>query len=195
MGKTKRMLSALRRKAPEIALEFLSVVFAVLLALLLNEWRENRHEAALAGKARGDIISEVRANEKGLRDKAGVNQEVLENLKHLVAGTVPPETQDLDITFHYSLLSSSAWRAAQMTRATHALDYRWMARITTVYDLQEICDRQASLLMDQLMVLVPEELQAGKELQSLYRRMTNVLSLQETMRAAYRKILQAEAAH
>ena len=182
----------MRRKAPEIAMEFFSVVFAVLLALLLNEWRENRHEAALANKARGDIVRELRANEKGLREKAAVNQAVLDNLRHLVEGTVPKETRDLDITFHYSLLSSSAWKVAQMTRAIHSLDYRWMARITTVYDLQEICDRQASLLMDRLVALSPEELQSRAEQNNLYRRMANVLGLQGTLRKAYEAVLPAE---
>jgi hypothetical protein len=51
----------LREKLPELLLEAVSVVFAVLLALAVDEWRETRSRNALAARARASILEEIRS--------------------------------------------------------------------------------------------------------------------------------------
>jgi hypothetical protein len=51
----------LREKLPELLLEAVSVVFAVLLALAVDEWREPRSRNTLA--ARASILEEIRLEE------------------------------------------------------------------------------------------------------------------------------------
>jgi len=53
---------AIKNKLPELILEAAFVVFAVLLALGVDEWRENRTNQKLADRTRDNIIEEIHAN-------------------------------------------------------------------------------------------------------------------------------------
>ncbi len=61
-----RRRSALRRKLPELLVEGFSVALAVLLALAVDEWRENRSNLELAQRAEASIMAEVGSNRSRL---------------------------------------------------------------------------------------------------------------------------------
>src|SRR5262245_21855151 len=71
----------LRDKLPELLLEAASVVFAVLLALAVDEWRETKSQKALAARARASILEEIRGNESELRDARDKNHALMQRIE------------------------------------------------------------------------------------------------------------------
>jgi hypothetical protein len=71
----------LREKLPELLLEAASVVFAVLLALAVDEWRETRSRNALAARARASILEEIRGNATELRNTRDNNRALLRHVE------------------------------------------------------------------------------------------------------------------
>src|SRR5262245_21856053 len=71
----------LRDKLPELLLEAASVVFAVLLALAVDEWRETQSQKALAARARASILEEIRGNESELRNTRDKNRALLQRIE------------------------------------------------------------------------------------------------------------------
>ena len=53
---------SLLARLPELALEALMVVFAVLVALAVEEWRDERQMHEFADRARMGVVTELRAN-------------------------------------------------------------------------------------------------------------------------------------
>ncbi|MCP4660296.1 MAG: hypothetical protein GY856_33260 [bacterium] len=137
----------LREKAPELALEAASVVFAVLVALAVDEWRDNRANAQLATRARASIIEEIRANRADLSESREDNQAILASIDQALSKIDTDETVQVNVDFSVSLLSSSAWETAQMTRSVHFLEYEWLAKISTLYELQEFYEDLQSELV------------------------------------------------
>lgn len=136
----------LREKLPELLLETGSVVFAVLLALGVDEWRERRNQEALAERARASILEEIRANREDLRSSREPNRALLRKIEAALPrlaedpGARIEEGSDvqLAVTFQVALLSSAAWQTAQMTQAAHFLDFDWVTRVSRVYDQQAL---------------------------------------------------------
>jgi hypothetical protein len=141
-------MSSLREKLPEIALEGLFVVFAILLALAADEWRENQQNAELAERALESIETEMRSNRQELLDSRGPNLELMEGLQEAIGNGVP-ET-DLQVRFEYSLLSTAAWQTAQVTRAVHYADYDLVQEIAQLYDLQGLFAESQRGMVEQL---------------------------------------------
>ena len=137
-------MSLLRRKLPEMALEAVSVVFAVLIALGVDEWREDRTNAQLAERAIQSIVTEVRSNQEEFAGANEANRAVITRLQEAASD---PDLQELGVQFEYSLLSEAAWQTAQMTRAAHFMEYETVQRIARLYDLQTLFDEgQAGML-------------------------------------------------
>ena len=126
----------LREKLPEIVFEGLFVVFAILLALAADEWREDRQNAEIAERAMNGIETEMLANRVELLNSRGPNLELLGRLQAEVEDD--DAATNLNVQFEYSLLSSAAWQTAQVTQAVHYADYNLVQQIAKLYDLQEL---------------------------------------------------------
>jgi len=129
-------MSRLREKLPEIVLEGLFVVFAILLALAADEWSDNRQNVEFADRALQGIEAEMLANRVELLNSREPNLELLVRLQAEVSDNDP--AVDLNVQFEYSLLSSAAWQTAQVTQAVHYIDYNLIQQIARLYDLQEL---------------------------------------------------------
>jgi hypothetical protein len=71
----------------QLFLEFVSVVFAVLLALLLNSWREAANRAEMTNQVKEQVLEEVRANEVSVQTASKYRSDLLQKLrenKHIV---------------------------------------------------------------------------------------------------------------
>ena len=125
-------MSKLREKLPEILIEGLFVVFAILLALAADEWSENRQNREVAERALQGIETEMLRNREELARSHGPNQQ----LTAVVSDDQP--VTSVDFMFDYSLLSDAAWETAQVTQAIHFADYELVQQIARMYDLQEL---------------------------------------------------------
>ena len=181
----------LRDKLPELLLEAASVVFAVLLALAVDEWRETKSRDALAARARASILEEIRSNESELRNSRSKNRALQQQIEEALRRVKQrePETS-LEINFQIAFLSSSSWQTAQMTQAANFLDFDWVRRVSKVYEHQELYLTSQSAVVDRLSG-ISEILEDNPQrmLTILAERLRVALRFQDSLLEEYAKIL------
>jgi hypothetical protein len=126
---------------PKLLLNAFSVVFAVLVALAVDEWNEDRELKEQADRARAAVISELQANREELRLGIVSSQEMLESasetLGYLRRGEELP-----DRPFDGSLpdFSDAAWETARVTGIVSYMDYEWVLKTARVYETQDLTE-------------------------------------------------------
>ncbi|HYO12522.1 MAG TPA: hypothetical protein VE685_04925 [Thermoanaerobaculia bacterium] len=189
----------LREKLPELLLEAGSVVFAVLLALGVDEWRERRNQEALAERARASILEEIRANREELRGTQAANRALFQKIEAALPrlaedpGARLEEGSDVQfaITYQLALLSSAAWQTAQMTQAAHFMDYDQVTRISRVYDQQALYLNSQSGIVELISSMAElEQDDPHRMFTIIAHRLRINLDLQEALLAEYEGILE-----
>ena len=136
-------------RLPEILIEALFMLIAVVLAFAVEEWREERELDHQAGEAREAILQEVRNNRDELLESQPDLVNVIAALEAALAadpGSAAAATPSLSIEI--VLLSSAAWRAAQQTEASRRMDYGWMLRVSQTYELQALHQTAQAAVID-----------------------------------------------
>ena len=182
----------LREKLPELLLEAASVVFAVLLALAVDEWRETRSREALAARARASILEELRSNQTELRNTRDNNRALLRTTEEALSQIVQKRDVSLQFHFEIALLSSAAWNTAQMTQAANYLDFDWLRRVSDVYELQGLYVTSQSAVVDRLSG-ISEILEDDprRMLTIIAERLRVALRIQDELLEEYGKVLAA----
>lgn len=139
-------MGTLRSKLPELLVEGAMVVFAVVVALGVDEWRESRQNQELAARALDGIAAEIRSNREELAASDEVNQALLVMVLEAATDSVLPE--EFGVNFEYSLLSSSAWESAQVTRATQFIPLERVQTLAKLYGLQSLFQDSQDTVMD-----------------------------------------------
>ncbi|MCB1037785.1 MAG: hypothetical protein KDD47_28385 [Acidobacteria bacterium] len=179
---------------PSLLLEAFSVVLAVLLALAVDEWREERADSALGKLAEERITTEIRANLEELSASAARHDEILAGLDRSLA-EVPAEGSQLELAVNFSIavLSSSAWETSRATQAVNHMDFDRVLRIARVYDLQDLYLEAQREVVRHISALgsggglSPQEILRG-----LRGRISTVQELEQGLLSAYREALAAE---
>jgi hypothetical protein len=148
-------------RIPRLLLEALSVVFAVLVALAVDEWNEERELREQAARARVAIVSELQANQEELRAGTESSQEMLESatgtLRSLRRGEELPGS-----SFQGNLpdFSDAAWQTARVTGIVSHMEYDWVLETARVYETQALVQElQGGLLgfFGSLVARAPDE--------------------------------------
>jgi hypothetical protein len=183
-----------REKLPELLLEAASVVFAVLLALAVDEWRETRSRNALATRARASILEEIRSNESELRNTRDNNRALLQRIEETLSRVKQRRGEiSLDFTFKIAFLSSAAWQTAQMTQAANLLDFDWLRVASNAYELQDIYLTSQSAVMDRISGITEIlEDDPQRMLTIIAERLRVTLSIQDSLLEEYAKVLKAD---
>lgn len=132
------LTARIAERLPEIIIEALFTLVAVVLAFAVEEWREERELDGRAEEARLAILQEVRRNRDELLES---RQQTVDAIAALEASLAPP-AQDapapghVAINLELALLSSAAWTTAQSTEASRRMDYAWTLRVSQAYELQ-----------------------------------------------------------
>ena len=122
----------------KIVVEFVSVVFAVLLALGLNHWREDIAEKKLARKALRNIIVEIKSNIKSLSDVRLENEEKIVELRKTASQIKSGEENDYSIGYNHPIMSNSAWTIANSTGAIKDMDLDMVLELSELYIFQDM---------------------------------------------------------
>jgi hypothetical protein len=136
IGYRMRVRDRLKEKLPEILLEAGSVVFALLLAYGVDQWREARSHAEMAARARQTIVEELRANREELNGTYTRNASVLQDMHQQIAAFGKARVTGVRTNLHLSQLSAAAFQAAQSTQALQFVDFGWLVRVAKIYELQ-----------------------------------------------------------
>ena len=141
----------LAERLPEILIESVFVLIAVVLAFLVEEWREERELDLQAGEARAAILQEVQRNrDELLESRADLNRLIAELEAALEPASDAPATKAPTTGFEIALLSSAAWRTAQSTEASRRMDYGWMLQVSQTYELQALHQAAQAAAIDAL---------------------------------------------
>lgn len=127
-----------------IFLEIASVVFAVLLALGVNEWWSNRDDAKQARRATDAIAREIRENRSELLRTAGPPRaaDPLASLDSAVAAyREGREPRDVAVNWPVAFLSSAAWETAQVTGTTRDMPLDRVIDLARLYEFQRYFSR------------------------------------------------------
>ncbi|MEO1050688.1 MAG: hypothetical protein AAFX87_08675 [Bacteroidota bacterium] len=123
----------------KILLEIPAVIIAVLLALGLNSWKQDRDDKAMAQKSLQNIIFEIQNNLSAVKESIEDNDQARPYLDSTMA-RIDSGAQDIDfdISYDHSILSSAAWESANLTGAINHLDTKLVIDIADLYRIQDI---------------------------------------------------------
>ena len=158
-------IAALRRKLPEIAVEASMVLFAVLAAFGVEEWREERQLRQFAAVARAAVETEVAENLEEFRTVGPVLNALTSQLDELLQaarGGSVERHEELNLGLRFPRASTAAWRAAQGSQAAPYFDYDWVIRVSRVYELYEgYADARRQVLEDYSRIVVRQASSRG----------------------------------
>ena len=188
-----------RRRLPELATEALMVVFAVLVALGVEEWREERQLRAFADRARAAVDLEI---EQNLDEFRSDGPDLIDGRDHVgstwrklreAQETLDPDEEggvDFSFSFDFPDISTAAWRVAQSSQAAPYFDYDWVIERARQYDgfetyldtRDQVLDAMSALFMGERGFMGDRGLdQAVVAFQRLYGRLEILVQLHEAL--------------
>lgn len=183
----------LRWKLAEIAVEAVMIVFAVLVALGFEEWREERQLHRLADRARVAVDLELEHNlteferaEANLIDEQEKIANALQELIEIQRGMPDTDSTFMGFTLGFPEVSTAAWRVAQVSQAATYLDYDWLVERARQYDgLERYLDFQDQVITAVGLVVATADDEdmndAITALRQVYRRLNILLQLHATL--------------
>ncbi len=180
-----------RRIAPgklvELTIEASMVVFAVLLALGFEEWREERRMRSYAARTEEAVVAELEANlaelertEDGLRTTAELLARVLEEEDlALLAGDQELSLPDV---------SRAAWEVARGSEAAPYFEHEWVITLARTYDLLELNARAAENVISAMSAMIGRD-PTLDHVANIFGRLSVLIELQEQAQIRLREVL------
>ena len=139
-----------------MAAEALMVVFAVLVAFGVEEWREERQLRQFAASARAAIELELQENLDEFRNSQPSLRSLLQRIAVFVQAEDESDFRDRRFEISLSLpnVSSAAWRTAQTSEAAPYFDYDWIIRVSQTYDILDAYERVRDLMLDSMSLVL-----------------------------------------
>lgn len=124
---------------PRVLVESALIVFSVLFALVLNEWRQSRAEQAGLEQAAAAIRAELQENRELVQEALQYHTRLADSFTASVqSGAAAPDLTVIDRgLLHPGRVLRTAWGSAQSTGATSRMDYATILKLSTAYALQE----------------------------------------------------------
>lgn len=185
---------SLRDKAPELLVEAASVMFAVLLALAVDSWQEERREQRRADRARESIVAEIASNRAEVSRAVAQSDTIRRDIARVAARIEQSDSGMVELNLQFPILSAAAWTTAQTTGATQPLPFDWLLRVAQIYETQAVYARTSSELLDRFGDAITR-LESGEgpgALASLRSWLNIGSSVAITLLAAYDTVLIAE---
>lgn len=138
-------------RLPEILIQALFLLVAVVLAFAVEEWREERELDQRAEEARLAILQELEHNRDELLESREDTLDTIAVLDAAIGSAAGGEQQalaGLAVNFELALLSGAAWRSAQSTDVARRMDYGWMLQVARAYELQAMYEQAQSAAVD-----------------------------------------------
>jgi len=129
---------------PRVIFESALITVSILLALGLDEWRENRETQATIRQAVSNFLSEIQQNKARIDDAAPFNLGLYEVIdqRHR-SGDIRTMTDFISMMDSYSpvALQSTAWETALATGSLAKMDYGLVSALSLTYGLQSRYDQ------------------------------------------------------
>ena len=151
---TQTLTPLLKRVAdqwPQLLTEMFSVVLAVLLALAVNQWREDQARIALAEEALVKVTHEVTDNRRRLQETLEEQKAQLEQLRTKIEELAEtPDQEGFSINLTAESLRDTSWQTTLVTGAVRSMSFETIAILSDVYRLQGLVDRAVERMLDSM---------------------------------------------
>ncbi len=124
---------------PRVLFESALITVSILLALGLDEWREDRQDQETVELAMANFLSEIRRNKARVEDAAPFNSGLHNVLQRRHAeGDVGSVNEFISVVDSYTsiVLQSTAWETALATGSVAKMDYDLVSALSLTYGLQ-----------------------------------------------------------
>ncbi len=124
---------------PRVLFESALIVVSILVALGLDEWRQNRQSEDVIHRALSSFLSEVQQNRIRVEDATPFNQGLRSVLnRHYVDDNIASVDEFVSMVESYSpvVLQSTAWETALATGSLAKMDYTLVSALSLTYSLQ-----------------------------------------------------------
>jgi len=140
-------------RVPDILLESFFIVIALLLALALDQWRDEQKGQELAKNAKSAIYAELTDNKKKLDDKIIAHEKILEAINSYIKKVDEKESNANELEFEYTmvLISSSAWNSAKMTQVVQSFSFKEITSFSQMYQMQDLYLSNQDKIIDKVM--------------------------------------------
>lgn len=131
-----------------ILIESFLIVFTVLLALALSEWRSNLKEERTKEVVLNNILQEIRDNQSDLKEKMEYHNQMSQKMGQYLnsdslwstlqyESAIEAIIQIMDRGIQVPELQSTAWRSAELSGVVNSFDYETIYVLSNVYKVQE----------------------------------------------------------
>ena len=174
---------------PRVLFESALIVVSILVALALDEWRDNRQNDQLIKHALSSFVSEIRQNKARVEDAAPFNQGLRNVLsRHYQDDDISSVDEFVTMVESYSpvVLQSSAWDTAMATGSLAKMDYNVVSALSLTYSMQNRYIQTTSSSMAEL--TSPQNLGNGNLKLAVYnsiRYLDKVSGMESELSGAY----------
>ena len=123
------------------------IVFSVLVALGVDEWRDTRRQRVRAEAALAAILSELEANRAAIQRARDLHQSIAARLGTIQqSGNIPTRDEASSGLFRPARVIGNAWASARETGALDELSYDLVLSLSRLYESQDRYEQLSSQL-------------------------------------------------
>ncbi len=174
---------------PRVLFESALIVMSILVALGLDEWRENREDEETVQLALSNFVREIQLNQTSVEDSAPFNQGLRSVLRNRYQtddiGSVD-EFVNMVESFEPAVLQSTAWETALATGSLAKMQFELVSALSLTYSLQNRYQMASRTGMAEL--TSPQNLSEDKLNLAVYnsiRYLTDITSMEEELSVTY----------
>jgi hypothetical protein len=137
----------------DILLESFFIIVALLLALGLDQWRDEQKELKLAEKMKAAIYAELTSNNERLNDLVIPQKKLFKMIQLRIQQKDDKGSNPEELEFQYTMLnlSNSVWGSAKMTEAFHSFSFDEMRHFSQIYQIEDLILSHQEKLMDEFL--------------------------------------------
>ncbi len=181
----------MKKKAlAQIAFEFISIVFAVLLALGLSTYKNSIDMENEAMSVRQNIIKEFQTNLQKI-DSVLIKNSVYTSYLDSIVQLQPETVNSFYFDYDFELLTHSAWDIAQNNNSTSLIETQFLLDAADIYHMQNFLEGFAGSVFENIgMALMRKnELQDYNMALSVYYSVNLMNNVSASLKESYTEFL------
>ncbi|MEP1033189.1 hypothetical protein [Ekhidna sp.] len=181
----------MKKKAlTQIAFEFASIVFAVLLALGLSTYKNSIDLENESLNVRQNIIKEFKTNLQKI-DSVLIKNVIYTNYLDSMVRLQPEEVNSFYFDYEFELLTHSAWDIAQNNNSTNLIETQFLLDAADIYHMQNFLEGFAGKVFENIgMALMrANELQDFNMALSMYYNVDLMNNVSQSLKDSYEDFL------
>lgn len=163
----------------KLVLEIFSVIFAVILALLVNEWRQNKANQRIANNAMKNVVKEIYDNRAKVDSVLVKHKEmlpILDSLKQAIIKRADDDTSSISFgNISLEVLSNTAWTTIKSTEVINFMDFSKIMEISELYEVQSFYMQIVNEFMNDPEILEMYTISEDEGMAQMKRRLIKII--------------------